>query len=110
MTEKQNYTARCDQQGHILVKMPGCEYGIEDKEVSIKLAHSILSAVDDAWLYESENEFTMNGINYVAIDEDKYNQCENCAFVDNIVYCYNSNYCESHNRNDGRNIIWKIKD
>lgn len=49
MKENQNYTARCDQQGHILVKMPSVEYGIEDKEVAINLAQSILLAVGESF-------------------------------------------------------------
>lgn len=61
MKEKQNYTARCDQQSHILIKMTGCEYGIYDKEVAIKLAQSILDAADVAW---DEDKI----IHYIGID------------------------------------------
>lgn len=110
MKEKQNYTARCDEQGHILVKMPGCEYGIEDKEVAIKLAQSILSAVDVAWTDESENECVYDDKVFIAIgyNGSQFEECEMCFFNDGK--CFNAKECESSKRKDSRNIYWEIKE
>jgi len=41
--------AACRESKHILVKMPGAEYGIDNKEDALNLAHSILKAVEIAW-------------------------------------------------------------
>jgi len=112
MKEKQNYTAHCYEQGSIFIDMPGCAFGkINNKETALQLAQSILSAVNKAWADESENEFIMNGKTYIAFDViEDFHQCEECAFFGIDVDCNKSMECESHKRNDGRNIYWKVKE
>ena len=44
-----HWTAICDEAGHILVRMPGTEYGISTKSEAVLLAESILAAAEKAW-------------------------------------------------------------
>jgi hypothetical protein len=43
------YHAVCDQPGHILIRMPGMEYGVDSKAQAVLLAESILQEAEKAW-------------------------------------------------------------
>ncbi|MGZ8239523.1 MAG: hypothetical protein ACXWTY_16815 [Methylobacter sp.] len=49
LKDKPYYSAICDQPGHILVKMPGMEYGISNSDEARQLAQTLVHAVNQAW-------------------------------------------------------------
>lgn len=52
----------------------------------------------------NENEFT---VTFVAVETDSRYECTKCAFGN--MRCYEMP-CESEKREDGRNVIFKIKE
>lgn len=103
MKDKQNYTAYCNDKKHIMIaNNSGDILCIDDKDVAISLAHSILAAVDEDW---DEDLIIHNGDALIAIHSDGL--CHDCYFFnkgcDDIK-------CQSHDRKDSRDVYWKLKD
>jgi hypothetical protein len=44
-----NYSAVCDEIGHILIKMPGMDYGISNAEEALRLSQTLADAIAKAW-------------------------------------------------------------
>jgi hypothetical protein len=113
MKEKQNCTAYCKEQGHILVNMfNDNQYEIHNKETALQLAQSILSAVEEAWTkHQNENEFTNNNVTYITCESEIHDTCSGCCFYANDS-CSNpvDIECYFDFRKDKRDIIWKIKE
>jgi len=55
----------------------------------------------------NENEYTRNGVRYVAEDEPT-ESCANCAFRRRNEGCIDSPHCVAKHRTDKRSIIWVV--